>query len=110
MNWAPLWMASSTSEHSSASRFSMAFSPLSTRYSARSVTVGRRPLEVSKCWILASSSLSITGKSSEICLACSGVAVSRLSSGPRPDFIDVTTSSRIESSGGLVTWANCCVK
>ena len=61
--------------------------------------------------IFASSSLSITGKSSD---DLAGVLrrrpSSRLRSGPSDEPSEVTTSSRIESSGGFVTCANCCVK
>ncbi len=40
----------------------------------------------------------------------SGAASSRLPSGPMVDAIDVTSSSRIASSGGLVTCAKSCAK
>jgi hypothetical protein len=42
--------------------------------------------------------------------ACAGVASSRLPSGPIEDPSEVTSSSRIASSGGLVTWANSWLK
>ena len=40
----------------------------------------------------------------------SGSGTSRFRSGPTVDSIDVTSSSRIWSSGGLVTWAKSCLK
>ena len=110
MNCLPDSMAASTSSHTAAMRFCIAFLPASTRYRPLIVTVRWRPDSVSKCWIFASSSLSITGKSSTICFACSGPASSRLRSGPSPIPIEVMTCSRMESSGGFVTCANCCVK
>ncbi len=39
-----------------------------------------------------------------------GAAISRLPSGPTVDSIEVTSSSRIWSSGGFVTWAKSCLK
>jgi hypothetical protein len=60
--------------------------------------------------IFASWSLSITGKSTMIWLACDGVAVSRLRTGPMPIVMLVTIDSRKLSSGGFVTCANACVK
>ena len=45
-----------------------------------------------------------------ICRQLSGSGFSRLRSGPIVDSIDVTSSSRIASSGGLVTCANSCLK
>ena len=38
------------------------------------------------------------------------VMFSRLGLGPTKDTSDMTSSSRIESIGGLVTWANSCLK
>ena len=40
----------------------------------------------------------------------SAVGSSRLPSGPSVDGSEVTSSSRMASSGGLVTWANSWVK
>ena len=54
---------------------------------------------------LARSSRSITGDGSEICRQLSGRASRRFPSGPIVPSIEVTVSSRIASSGGLVTWA-----
>ena len=56
--------------------------------------------------ILASSSLSITGYGSTICRQLAGPGSSRLPSGPMVVARLVTSSSRMASSGGLVTWAN----
>jgi hypothetical protein len=45
-----------------------------------------------------------------ICRQDSGSESSRLRSGPIVDSIEVISSSRIASSGGLVTCANSCLK
>ena len=55
-------------------------------------------------------SLSIIGYLITICRHDSGRGSSRLPSGPIVDSIEVTSSSRIASSGGLVTCANTCLK
>ena len=60
--------------------------------------------------ILASWSLSMTGNGSTSWRACAGETESALPSGPMVLPSDVTSSSRIASSGGLVTWANSWVK
>ena len=62
------------------------------------------------CQILASSSLSMTGRGSTICRQDAGPGASRFCSGPMVPDSEVTISSRIASSGGLVTWANSSVK
>ena len=59
---------------------------------------------------LASSSLASTGNGSTILFAASGTSASRLASGPIVEASEVTSSSRIASSGGLVTWANSWLK
>ena len=41
---------------------------------------------------------------------CAGVAARTFSSGPMEVPSEVTSSSRMASSGGLVTWANSWVK
>ncbi len=46
----------------------------------------------------------------QLAAATPGPASSRLASGPTDDDTAVTTSSRMASSGGLVTWANSCLK
>ena len=58
----------------------------------------------------ASSSLVITGRGMTIWLQLSGSGASRLRSGPMVPASEVTSSSRMASSGGLVTWANSCWK
>ena len=50
------------------------------------------------------------GVESTSCLHASGPGSSRLLCGPSVVAIDVTISSRMASSGGLVTWANICLK
>ena len=56
--------------------------------------------------ILDRSSLEKTGNGRTICRHDAGVGSSRLASGPIDPLRDVTSSSRIASSGGLVTCAN----
>ena len=58
----------------------------------------------------ASSSLSRIGISSAICRQFSGPGSSRFPSAPAPVNTEVTSSSRMASSGGLVTWAKSCLK
>ena len=60
--------------------------------------------------IFASSSLSMTGYGSTICRQLAGPGSSRLPSGPMVADRLVTSSSRIASSGGLVTCAKSWVK
>ncbi len=59
---------------------------------------------------LASSSLSITGKGSVTLRQEAAFGSSRLPCGPREDSSEVTSSSRMASSGGLVTCAKSWVK
>jgi hypothetical protein len=59
---------------------------------------------------LASSSLSMTGKGSEMLRQDAGLGSSRLPEGPMVEISEVTSSSRMASSGGLVTCANSWVK
>ncbi len=54
--------------------------------------------------ILASSSLLITGNGSTTWRQECALGVSRLPSGPMLPLSEVTSSSRMASSGGLVTW------
>jgi hypothetical protein len=58
----------------------------------------------------ASSSLLTMADFTFICRHASGPGFSRLDSGPMVEPIDVTSSSRIASSGGLVTCAKSWVK
>ena len=53
--------------------------------------------------ILAISALVSSGRWSLSCLHCSGVNSNRLPSEPTNDSTDVTSSSRMASSGGLLT-------
>ena len=59
---------------------------------------------------LARSSLSMTGYGRMIWRLEPGVGCSTLPSGPSLDRAEVTSSSRMASSGGLVTWAKSWVK
>jgi len=59
---------------------------------------------------LARSSRSMTGRGSMICRHEPGRASRRLPSGPTVAASEVTSSSRMASSGGLVTWAKSWVK
>ena len=59
---------------------------------------------------LARSSRSMTGIGSRICRHEPWDASSRLASGPMVAESEVTSSSRMASSGGLVTWAKSWVK
>jgi hypothetical protein len=109
---APSSMAAETSALISASRSRRAWPPPAARYRPQTVTAlrpGRSPSAL--MWMsLASSSLSMTGKGSSICRHAAGLVSSRLSSGPIVVPREVTSSSRIASSGGLVTCANSWVK
>ncbi len=62
------------------------------------------------CQILASSSLSITGRGRTTWRQEAGPGASRFSSGPSEPDNEVTISSRMASSGGFVTCANSSVK
>ena len=62
------------------------------------------------CRILARSSLEMTGNGSTIWRQDGGLGSSRLASGPIVPDSEVTSSSRIASSGGLVTCANSWAK
>ncbi len=58
----------------------------------------------------ASSSFVMTGSLRTIWRQDSGSGTRRFRSGPTVDSIDVTSSSRIWSRGGLVTCAKSCLK
>ena len=60
--------------------------------------------------ILARSSLEMTGNGSTTIRQDAGCGSSRLDSGPMVPASEVTSSSRIASSGGLVTCANSWLK
>ncbi len=57
-----------------------------------------------------SSESSRIGLSITSCRACSGVSSRRFRSEPTLACTLITTDSRIESTGGFVTWANSCLK
>jgi hypothetical protein len=59
---------------------------------------------------LASSSFVRIGDGTTTCRQLAGVGSSRLPSGPSVAASDVTSSSRMASSGGFVTWAKSWVK
>lgn len=62
------------------------------------------------CMSLASSSLSITGKGRATLRQDAAFGSRRLPEGPSTERSEVTSSSRMASSGGLVTCANSWVK
>ncbi|BAS12709.1 hypothetical protein AHiyo8_10120 [Arthrobacter sp. Hiyo8] len=68
------------------------------------------PSAFSMLAILASWSLLITGNGREICGWRTCPTSRRLPLGPMAHFSEVTSSSRIASKGGLVTWAKDCTK
>ena len=109
---APSSMAVDTSWQIADNARSRARPPPATRY--RPLTTyerspGKRP--PSLAWtILASSSLSMIGNGRTSWRQLAALGRSRLSSGPIVDDTDVTTSSRMASSGGLVTWAKSWAK
>ena len=59
---------------------------------------------------LANSSLVRIGVFSSIKLQLIGLGLSRLRSEPMVVSAEVTSSSRMQSIGGLVTWAKSCLK
>ena len=59
---------------------------------------------------LAVSSLLRMGDGMVICWQLSGSGLSRFRSGPTVLSIEVTSSSRMASRGGFVTWAKSCLK
>ena len=60
--------------------------------------------------IFSSSALEITGDGSATWWAASGPGSSRLASGPMDRSVAMMISSRIASTGGLVTCAKSCLK
>lgn len=78
MNSAPFSIASSTSAHISVRRSASESGPESKWYRPRTVTLDRSGRALSMWRIFASSSLSITGKSSDTVRVCSGPHESRL--------------------------------
>ena len=84
------------------------FSPRVTRK-----RIGSTPVLSPGSWvrrILPNSSLVSTGHFSSTRRQALASGWSRLPSEPRRVSAEVTISSRMESIGGLVTWANSCLK
>ena len=109
---APSSMALLTLARTASSARFIARPPPATRYRPLTTTArnsGKVPS--SSMWmILARSSLSMTGNGSANWRQLSGPGASRFASGPTDELTAVTTSSRMASSGGLVTCANSCWK
>ena len=108
----PSSIASETPRMISTSRALRPAAPSRTRYRPETRTAlkpGRSPSS-SMCTILARSSLSMTGYGRAIWRHDAGPGWSRLLSGPMVHATLVTNSSRIASSGGLVTCAKSWVK
>ncbi|MCY1233213.1 hypothetical protein D9M72_457450 [compost metagenome] len=106
----PRLMAPDTCSQISVRRARSAFSPPSGRYRPRTFMAILSPSGVSMLAILASWSLLITGNGSETCGCRTCLVSSRLPFGPMAHIRDVTSSSRMASSGGLVTCAKDCTK
>ncbi len=109
---APLRIASETSDLISSSRRCRPSPPSATGNRPRT-TWGTKPgmSPSSLTWTsLARSSLSMIGEDSAIWRQLAGRGSSRLPSGPIELPRLVTSSSRIASSGGLVTCAKSCEK
>ncbi len=108
----PCRMTASTSWKISLSRRSSASPPPATGYSPEIRTPAKPEKWPSSlmCRTLLSSSLSITGNGSTTCRQWPASGSSRLPSGPMMLEREVTISSRMESSGGFVTWANSWAK
>ena len=112
MRRAPAAMAVDTSRRTRSSASRSASPPPLTGYSPCTVTLekpGRSPSSLT-CTILDRSSFDSTGKGSTICRQDAGDGVSRFCSGPIEPDSEVTSSSRMASSGGLVTWAKSWLK
>ncbi len=108
----PSAMCAETSAQISRRRASSAAPPPSTSYRPETLAAekpGRSP-SLLTYRILASSSLSMTGNGRTSWRQCAGVASRMLTSGPMRLDSEVTSSSRIASSGGLVTCAKSCEK
>ncbi len=112
MNRLPCRITASTSLKISWSRRSSAAPPPATGYRPETRTPAKPQKSPSSlmCRILLSSSLSMTGNGSTTWRQWPASGSRRLPSGPMMLDSDVTISSRIASSGGLVTCAKSCVK
>ena len=95
------------SHNSSMARFS---EPSPTRTSNRAGMVMVLMPSTSRALIFSSSALVTTGSFSLSWRQCSGVSSNRLRCRPTKLMVEVTSSSRIASRGGLVTCANICLK
>ena len=109
---APRAIASDTSTQISSIRRASPSPPASTSYRPRDRCVSKPGMSPSRLmWrILARSSLEKTGNGSTTWRHDAGVGSSRLASGPMLPESEVTSSSRIASSGGLVTCAKSWLK
>ena len=109
---APAAIASDASRRTRSIADASASAPPSTSYSPErtlQAKPGRSPSSL--MWMsLASSSLSMTGYGSLRWRQDAGPGARRLRSGPMIRAMQVTSSSRIASSGGLVTCAKFCLK
>ena len=109
---APSLIASDTSQQISVSRSRSASPPPAASYrpsTTYAANPGRSPLEF-MCTILARSLSLSTGNGSTTWRQEAGDGSNRLRSGPVVLASEVTSSSRMASSGGLVTWANIWAK
>jgi hypothetical protein len=101
----------SASEASPATRSTAASIPSGPSATGQVMSsVWARKIEESTCRSFSSSSLERIGWSMTSWWACSGDSSSRLCSDPTPVSRLITIFSRIGSIGGLVTWANSCLK
>ena len=109
---APSSIAADASAQISASRWRSARPPPATGYRPSitwAANPGRSPSELT-CTILARSLSLMTGKGSTTWRQDAGEGSNRFCSGPVVLASEVTSSSRMASSGGFVTWANSWVK
>ena len=108
-NCTPRFTAAETFSQISAIRARSESAPSTGRYSPRTRRLRGTPSS-SRCTNWSSWSLSITGKFSWIWRVRVCCVESMLAMGPTAPAMDVTSSSRIASSGGLVTCAKDCTK
>ena len=104
----PSSIAWDTCRRSPSSASFRAPSPASRSYNADSVAE-RNPSR-SNPLILASSRSATMGDRNLNWRQCSGVSSNRFCSRPMKALKEVTSSSRMASRGGLVTWAKSCLK
>jgi len=106
----PRATAAETFSQISAIRARRDSAPPSGRYRPRTLRAAGIPSSPSRCRNWSSWSLSMTGKSTATWRVRTRSVVSRLPEGPTEPRRLVTSSSRMASSGGLVTWAKDCTK